>query len=112
MSVKAKLAVAATAVAAAALPFQVGVAHASTPDDDLTACISTAVATMSPTFSDDVSACVNAYLVELGIDPSTMTFDGSTITLPDGTTDSAVNTAILGTADSNTSVTTASSGAS
>lgn len=101
MTVRAKLAIAATAVAAAALPLQAGVAHASTPSDDLTACVRGAVATLDDNFSAEVDACVDTYLQELGLEGS----DGSTVSVSvtpavDTTAVTAgedVNTGILGT---------------
>lgn len=84
-----RFAVAAIAVAAGVLPLQAGTAHASTPDEELSACITAAVTTMGDDFTLSVDDCVNTYLAELGVDPSTFTFDSAT---------DAVNTAILGTA--------------
>ena len=107
MTVRRKL-VAAAAIAAAglALPLQVGVAHASTPDDDLSACLANAMSTdsadlaagMGDTFTTSVDDCVTMYLQELGVDTSaTDTTSGTAVDT--GSTGDAVNTGILGTVD-------------
>ena len=104
MSLRRKFAVAATAVTAAvALPIQAGAAHASTPEEDLSACIATAVSNMAVDTGADPNAdfgvsiddCVNTFLRELGVDPSAVT----DVTAPAPTDDTTVNTAVLGTAD-------------
>jgi hypothetical protein len=114
MTVRAKVAVAATAVAASAvvLPFQAIAAHASTPDDDLSACINTAIANISDTdsFSAAIDACVNTYFTELGIDTSTMTTTTATDTTTVAPTDDSggvsINTGILGNSDSDPTMST------
>lgn len=107
MTVRRKVAVAATIAAAGlALPLQVGVAHASTPDDDLSACIANAMSTdsadlaagMSDTFNANVDDCVTMYLQELGVDTSANDTTSDT-TVDTGSTGDAVNTGILGTVD-------------
>lgn len=113
MKVRAKVAVAATAVAASAvvLPFQAVAAHASTPDDDLSACITTAIANISDTdaFSAAIDACVNTYLTEIGIDPSTMTAstDTTTVAPTDDSGGVSINSAILGNSNSDPTMSTA-----
>ncbi len=92
--------VSAAIVAAAALPFQAGAAHADTPNDGLSTCIDGASTTyraalMSGTDFDVASAvddCVNAYLVDIGIDPATGMVEN-----PDPST--VINAGILGTID-------------
>ena len=100
MTVRSKIAVAATAVAAAVLPFQAGAAHASTPSDDLTVCVRDAIANMDDAISSEVDSCVEAYLTALGIDDSSVSVDTSSTVSVDPTDASgdAVNTGILGTA--------------
>ena len=112
MTLRTKLAVAATVAAAGALPLQVGVAHADTPSDQLSACIRGAVAAFDTgtvnadgtisidddAFSTEVDSCVDAYMVALGVNvDATPTVDASAT---DPGTD--VNTAILGTATGDT----------
>lgn len=115
MTVRRKVAVAATIAAAGlALPLQVGVAHASTPDDDLSACIANAMSTdsadlaagMGDTFTNSVDDCVTMYLQELGVDTSasdtavdTAVDTASDTAVDAGSTGDAVNTGILGTVD-------------
>lgn len=111
MTVRRKVAVAATIAAAGlALPLQVGVAHASTPDDDLSACIANAMSTdsadlaagMGDTFTTSVDDCVTMYLQELGVDTSatdTASDTASDTAVDAGSTGDAVNTGILGTVD-------------
>jgi len=60
--------------AALAMPLQAGTAHAATPEDDLTICVDAAVqAGMGDDFTAAINDCVNAYLAELGVDPSVAT---------------------------------------
>jgi hypothetical protein len=99
MTVRSKVAVAATAVAAAVLPFQAGAAHASTPSDDLTVCVRDAIANMDDAISSEVDSCVEAYLTELGIDDSSVSVDTTSVSVdPTDASGDAVNTGILGTA--------------
>lgn len=110
MTVRRKMAVAVAAtvaVAGLALPLQVGVAHASTPDDDLSACIANAMSTDSAdlaagvgdTFTASVDDCVTMYLQEMGVDSSATDTSAATTTVDAGSTGDAVNTGILGTVD-------------
>jgi hypothetical protein len=97
-----KLAVAATALTAGvALPIQAGAAHASTPEENLSACISSAIAGPEDGLSISIDACVNTFLQEMGIDPPT---DFVAADTPPPTDDTATNTAILGTVDDSTAV--------
>lgn len=98
-----KFGIAATTVAAvAALPFQAGTAHASTPEEHLSSCVSAVISTARDDTSSDMGgeinaaldACVHTYLQEMGIDPS---FD--TVATPTPTDDNSVDTAILDTTD-------------
>ena len=96
-----KIAVAATALTAGvALPIQAGVAHASTPEEDLTACITMVIANPGDDLSANIDACVSSFLTEIGIDPSTGQVDTTTVTDAATPTDATTtNTAILGTVD-------------
>ncbi len=70
-TVRRKLAVGAMALAAAvAVPLQAGTAHAATPEEDLTACIDATVQAGVGDVTAAINDCVNAYLAELGVDPS------------------------------------------
>ncbi|MDX6410279.1 MAG: hypothetical protein QOE13_3350 [Gaiellaceae bacterium] len=115
ITLRRKFAVAGTAlVAAVALPLQAGAAHAATPEEDLLACNTAAVATYWTAVESgtdfDLSAaiddCVNTFLREMGIDPGTGTAVTPDVAVsPDvaatdgSVTDGSVNTGILGTAD-------------
>lgn len=101
--------VATASVAVMAIPLQAGTAHASTPTEDLSTCIDTAMANVSgDDFTTAVNACVDTYLQEIGIDPATMTFDTPPSTDPtvDTTSDGgdSVDTGILGSSDSSDAV--------
>ena len=96
-----KLAAAGTALfAAVALPLGAGTAHAATPEEDLLACDSAAVASYRTAFDNgtdyDLSAavddCINAFLRATAAASPTSTAD-------DAVTDGSVNTGILGTVD-------------
>lgn len=102
IAVRHKVAIGVAALTAAvALPLQVGVAHAATPEDDLSACVASAIANMGAStdaFDASVNDCVAAFLQELGVDPSQAT----TTTVDATPTDGSVNTGILGTVDAAT----------
>ena len=101
-----RIGVGAVGVSAVALPLQAATAHASTPNEDLSACVDSAIATMGDNFTANIDACVQAYMQELGADRSAGTV--GTVTTTDGsvtTTDGSVNTGILGTVDDGSTVT-------
>jgi hypothetical protein len=109
-----KVAAAGTAlVAAVVLPLQAGAAHAATPDEDLVACDSAALATFTASMGSgsdfDLSAaiddCVNTYLSEMGFD------QGAASAAVSGD-DGSVNTGILGTVDGSTDSGTSTDSAS
>lgn len=98
--VRTTIAVAGGALAMAlAIPMQAGVAHASTPAEDLDACISQAMANVTDAgaFGTAIDGCVNAYLQALGAggDGGVTINTGILGTADDG----GINTGILGTAE-------------
>jgi len=99
ITLRRKVAVAGATLIALALPLQAGAAHAATPEDELSACTTTAVVTLETSIASgtdyDVSAaidnCVNTFLQEMGADQPTASSDA--------VTDGSVDTGILGTVD-------------
>lgn len=79
MTTRRRVAVAAAGlVAVVAMPVQAGIAHASTPQDDLSACLISVADNAKVDLSDDASTditdavdnCVNAFLQAMSIDIS------------------------------------------
>jgi hypothetical protein len=109
ITLRRKVAVAGTALfAAVALPLQAGAAHAATPDDDLVACNSAAVAnywTATNAGTDyDLSAaiddCVTGFLQEMGVDPAMPDVSVTDGAVSDGSvTDGSINIGIPGSVD-------------
>lgn len=103
MTVRSKLMVAAAVVGAAALPFQAGVAHAGTPNENLATCIRTAGANMGDSFSAEIDACVDAFVAELELEGSPTAPDTTVAGSTDASGGVAVNIAVLDSSGSDTS---------
>jgi hypothetical protein len=90
-TIRRRFAIVAVGLTAVALPLQAGAAHAATPDEDLSTCIDSAIATMGDGFSANVDACVQAYIQ--AVDAQAPAAGAVTVT------DNSVNTGILGAVD-------------
>jgi len=83
-------------IAAAALPLQSGVAHAATPDEEFSSCLSTIDANYRDALtagtdydlSSAIDQCVNTFLTEMGTDDATINADATAAPV---TVDSAVD---------------------